>query len=83
MGGHTLKHSERVAVPNCARANELSKPSDCVGQKRNQTDPKLKDNFLEMEQRWLMLARSYELTERLADYSEATKRQFDTLSKNT
>jgi len=39
--------------------------------------------FLEMEQRWLMLARSYEFTERLEDLSNETKRQADKLPKNT
>jgi hypothetical protein len=55
----------------------------CARQASVQTYPKLKNDFLEMEQRWLMLARSHEFTERLADFSNETKRQVDTLPKNT
>jgi peptidoglycan/LPS O-acetylase OafA/YrhL len=38
--------------------------------------------FLEMERRWLMLARSYEFTQRLADFSNETKRRLDELPKH-
>jgi hypothetical protein len=31
--------------------------------------PKLKADFLDMERRWLFLARSYELTERVSAFS--------------
>lgn len=55
----------------------------CAQQAGVQTDLKLKDDFLEMDQRWLILARSYEFTERLADFSNETKRQVDKLPKNT
>ncbi len=34
-----------------------------------QTDPSLKQDFLDLEQRWLLLARSYEFTDRLSDFS--------------
>jgi hypothetical protein len=54
----------------------------CAHQASIQTDPKMKDDFLEMEQRWLTLARSYEFTERLADFSDETKRQIDKLPKS-
>jgi hypothetical protein len=53
----------------------------CARQARVQIDPELKDAYLEMEQRWLMLARSYEFTQRLADFSDETKRQVDKLPK--
>jgi hypothetical protein len=55
----------------------------CAQQATVQTDPKPKDNFWEMERRWLMLARSYEFTERLDDFSNETNRRIDTLPKNT
>ena len=42
---------------------------------RRQTDPKLKSDFLDLELRWLFLARSYEFTHRLADFSDETKRR--------
>jgi hypothetical protein len=54
----------------------------CARQAGVQIDPKLKDDFLEMERRWLMLARSCEFTQRLADFSDETKRLVDKLPKN-
>jgi hypothetical protein len=33
-----------------------------------QADPELRKDFLELERRWLKLARSYELAERLAKF---------------
>jgi hypothetical protein len=54
----------------------------CARQASVQIDPKLKDEFLEMERRWLTLARSYEFTQRLTDFSHETKRQVDKLPKN-
>jgi hypothetical protein len=37
----------------------------CADQARLQSDPQLRRDFLEMHQRWLSLARSYEFLERL------------------
>jgi hypothetical protein len=54
----------------------------CARQAAIQTDPKLKDDFLEMEQRWLVLARSCAFTERLEDFSNETKRWVDKLPRN-
>ena len=34
-----------------------------------------------MEQRWLSLARSYEFTERISDFSDETKRNWGKLPK--
>ena len=48
---------------------------DCARQAANQTDPKLKEDFLDTERRWLFLARSYEVTQRLGDFSDETKQQ--------
>jgi hypothetical protein len=59
----------------------LQHANDCELKAAAQTDPKLKQDFLEMEQRWLRLARSYEFTERLGDFSDETKRQADRLPK--
>jgi len=41
----------------------------CARKAAAQTNPRLKQDFLEMEQRWLSLAKSYELSERLTDFS--------------
>ena len=54
---------------------------DCARQAANQTNAKLKENFLDTERRWLLLARSYEFTQRLGDFSDETKRQLDKLPK--
>ena len=54
----------------------------CARQAGVQTDPKLKNNFLEMEGRWLMLARSYECAQQLADISDETKRRPDELPRH-
>jgi hypothetical protein len=40
---------------------------DCARKAAAQTDPRLKQDFLDMERRWLLLARSYEFTEQLTD----------------
>jgi hypothetical protein len=37
----------------------------CADKARLQSDPKLRRDFLDMEQRWLSLARCYEFPERL------------------
>jgi hypothetical protein len=45
-----------------------------------QIDPKLRNDFLEMERRWLMLSRSYEFTQLMLDFSDEPKRQVDNLA---
>jgi hypothetical protein len=57
----------------------LQHAEDCARQAAAQTCPKLKQDFLDMERRWLSLGRSYEFTERLADFSGETKRRADQL----
>jgi hypothetical protein len=48
---------------------------NCARKAAAQTDAKLKSDFLDLEQRWLFLARSYEFTNRLTDFSDETKRR--------
>jgi hypothetical protein len=48
---------------------------NCAQQAAAQTDLKLKSDFLDLELRWLFLARSYEFTHRVADFSDETKRR--------
>lgn len=60
----------------------LQHAEDCGRKAAVQTDPKLKEDFLDMKRRWLSLARSYELTERLGDFFHETKRQADRLPKH-
>jgi hypothetical protein len=59
----------------------LRHAEDCARKAAAQTDPKVKQDFLDLEQRWLSLARSYEFTERIGDFSNETKRKLDKLPK--
>ena len=52
----------------------LQHAEDCAQQAAAQSDPQLKQDFLDTERRWLFLARSYEFTDRLTDLSDETKR---------
>jgi hypothetical protein len=42
---------------------------ECARKAAAQSDPGLKQDFLDMEQRWLSLARSFEFSRRLGDFS--------------
>ena len=57
----------------------LKHAEDCACQAAAQTDQKLKQDFLDKERRWLMLAQSYDFTERLGDFSDEAKRRADNL----
>ena len=59
----------------------LQHAENCARKAAAQTDSKIREDFLELEQRWLFLARSYELTERLGDFSDEAKRDTDKLPK--
>jgi hypothetical protein len=45
----------------------------CARQADDQTDPTVKQQFLELKRLWLLLARSYDFTERLG-YDEANRK---------
>jgi hypothetical protein len=49
---------------------------ECARQAASQTDPATKQEYVEMEKRWLSLARSYELVDRIALFiaSEGARR---------
>jgi hypothetical protein len=57
-------------------------PEDCARKAAAQTDPGLKQDFLDMEKRWLALARSFEFSRRLGDFSAETKRQMANLPES-
>ena len=57
----------------------LQHAEDCARKAAAQTDPKLKEDFLNNERRWLALAQSYDFTQRLGDFSDEAKRQADKL----
>jgi hypothetical protein len=52
--------NETEEVHECLRRAE-----ECARQAKAQFDTKFRQAFLDLEQRWLRLARSYELSERL------------------
>ena len=59
----------------------LTHAEDCARHAAAQTCPKRKEEFLDLERRWLSLARSYEFTERLDDFCTENKRKADDLPK--
>jgi hypothetical protein len=48
---------------------------DCARKTAEQTDPNLKQDFLELEESWLFLARSFKFNERLGDSSDVMNRR--------
>ena len=48
---------------------------ECALKATAQPDLKIKQDFLDLEQRWLFLARSYEFTQRLTEFFDETKLQ--------
>ena len=53
----------------------LRQAKDCARKAAAQSDPLLKKDYLDLERRWLLLARSYELGDRLTDFSNEVKRR--------
>jgi len=72
-----LQGKARVMLNNLsAEIRECHRHAEsCAQQAAAQTDPKLKSDFLDLELHWLFLARSYEFTHRLTDFSDETKRR--------
>jgi hypothetical protein len=50
----------------------------CAAKAGLQTDPKLRQVYLDMQQRWLSLAHSYEFSDRLKSLSTAEERNKET-----
>ena len=61
----------------------LKHAEDCACQAAAQTDQKLKQDFLDKERRWLMLAQSYDFTQRFSDFSNEVKPQDRTFDPET
>jgi hypothetical protein len=57
----------------------LQHAEDCARNAATQTDLKLKEDFLDMERRWLALMQTYDFTQRLGDFSHEAKRNVDKL----
>lgn len=52
----------------------LGHAEDCAHQAKSEADPQLRQDFLDLEQRWLKLARSYEFADRLEAFANSAKR---------
>jgi hypothetical protein len=50
------------------------KAEDCAHRAADQTDPKLKQDFLDLKESWLFLARSFAYHDRQSDHPERAKR---------
>jgi hypothetical protein len=62
-----------VRDPNEKTRECLRRADDCARHAAAQTDPKLRQDFLDMQGRWLRLASSYELGERLTTSTNSIK----------
>jgi hypothetical protein len=56
---------------------------ECARKAVAQSDPALKQDILDMEKRWLALASSFELSQRLGDFSTEANRRATKLAKPT
>jgi hypothetical protein len=59
----------------------LEHAEDCARRAAAQTDAKMKEDFFDLERRWLSLARSYQFTERLDDFCGENKPRAAGLAK--
>src|SRR5262249_47753541 len=75
-GKHPVLNSLSEQVREC-----LQHADDCARQAGAQTCPKRKEDFLDLERRWLGLAHSYEFSERLDDFCRTSKRKAGDLPK--
>jgi hypothetical protein len=64
-GGRVVLNNVSEQIRECYRRTE-----DCARKAAAQTDPTLKADFLDLERRWLVLARSYDFTERLNSFTK-------------
>jgi hypothetical protein len=53
----------------------LRRAEECAQQAKHQCDPKLAGDYLDLERRWLKLARSYQLGEQLESFTSHIKNQ--------
>jgi len=75
-GGRVVLNTLSEQIRDCFQHAE-----DCARKAAAQTDPHTKADFLDLERRWLVLARSYDASERLTDFSGEAKRNADKLPK--
>ena len=49
--------------------------AQCRTRAKRAIDPKIKQEYLDMERRWLSMARSHEFAEQLLDFTDKVRRQ--------
>lgn len=74
---HALLNNLSEQVREC-----LQHAEDCARQAATQSDGRMKEDFLDLERRWLSLARSYQFTERLDDFCNEKKRKSGDLANS-
>jgi hypothetical protein len=67
--GRTLFESLSENIRECYRHAE-----NCRREAKEQRDPAFRQDFLDCERRWLLLARGYESAERLETFSQGFRR---------
>jgi hypothetical protein len=68
-GGKAMLQDLSDQIRECLRHAE-----HCAQKARDAETPTLRNDFLDLERRWLSLARSYDLVERIGDFSKASTR---------
>ncbi len=68
--GRALQKNLRENIRECYRHAEY-----CARKAREQLDPVFREDFLDSRRRWLVLARGYELAERLEVLSRTFRQQ--------
>jgi hypothetical protein len=59
--------------PASAQARECRQYAEhCARSAQDQSDPQVRQSYLEMERRWLGLARSYEFSDQLSLFLQST-----------
>jgi hypothetical protein len=72
--GRAVLNNLSEQIRNC-----LQHAEDCARKAAAQPDQKLKQDLLDMERRWLVLAQSYDFTHRLGDFCDEATRRADNL----
>jgi hypothetical protein len=76
-GGRVVLNNLSEQIRDC-----LQHAEDCARKAAVQTDPRLREDFLRLEKRWLDLARSMEFAERLNSFTENSPKPNTKLNGN-
>jgi hypothetical protein len=83
-GAHWKANWERMMLKNLSKQIRdcYQHAEDCARKAAAQTDPRLRQDYLDLEQGWRLLAHSCDLTQRLTDFSNEVKRRKTDESKS-